>query len=70
MGTATFGALLFGRRSGEVEFFANALADRVTAATRRRGVTAELATGAERLGLGASSEEAWLAAGERAVARR
>jgi EAL domain-containing protein (putative c-di-GMP-specific phosphodiesterase class I)/GGDEF domain-containing protein len=67
MGPTTFGAVLFGRRAGEVEFFVRSVADRVAAATRRRGVTAELRLGTERLGLGADVAVAWQAAGDRAT---
>lgn len=68
MGPTTFGAVLFGRRAGEVEFFMRSVADQVAAATRRRGVTAELRLGSERLGLGAAVADAWQAAGDRATA--
>jgi diguanylate cyclase (GGDEF)-like protein len=52
VGDATFGCILHGRRSGEVDYFSQAVADNVAASARRRGATAELRVSAERLGLG------------------
>jgi diguanylate cyclase (GGDEF)-like protein len=55
----TFGCILPGRRAGEVEYLMRTVADQVAAAARRRGATAELRLGIERIGLGATSADAW-----------
>ena len=68
VGETTFACLLFGRRASEVEYFCRAIADHVEALARRRGATADLRVGYERLGLGATTAQAWQSAGERAVA--
>jgi EAL domain-containing protein (putative c-di-GMP-specific phosphodiesterase class I)/GGDEF domain-containing protein len=65
VGPATFGCVLFGRRSSEVEYFCRSVADRVAASGRRRGATVELRTGLERLGLHGTPEDAWQAATDR-----
>ena len=66
----TFGCILYGRRAGEVDFFLATVADLVSAAARRRGAAAELRIGKERLGVGATSDAAWHAAGDHAEVSR
>jgi GGDEF domain-containing protein len=65
VGQTTYGCVLVGRRSSEVEYFCRSVADRVAADGRRRGATVELRTGAERLGLRMSSDDVWQAAVDR-----
>jgi EAL domain-containing protein (putative c-di-GMP-specific phosphodiesterase class I)/GGDEF domain-containing protein/AmiR/NasT family two-component response regulator len=69
VGPTTYGCVLFARRSSEVDYFCRSAGDRVAALGRRRGATVELRHGVERLGLRATSEDAWQAAVDRAFAR-
>jgi EAL domain-containing protein (putative c-di-GMP-specific phosphodiesterase class I)/GGDEF domain-containing protein len=68
VGRATYGCILFGRRASEVDYFCSSVADRVEGLARRRGATAELRSGSERLGIRSSSEDTWQAAVDRLFA--